>query len=226
VTNGKPFSVRRFAGESSARRLSQRKLKPLTGKTLAEVALRGKSPEETAIDLVIEDGSRVDTVYFLVSEENVRKQIKLPWISFNSDAASLAPEGVFLKSNPHPRAYGNFARLLGKYVRDERVLSLEEAVRRLTSLPAENLKLDRRGRLKADYFADVVVFDPARVRDHATFENRISIPPVSSTSSSMGCKCSRTGNTRGPSRAVSCAGRAGRRVKARGSKPSGERAKF
>ena len=147
------------------------KLKPLTGKTLAEVArLRGNSPEATAIDLVIEDGSRVDTVYFLMSEENVRKQIKLPWISFNSDASSLTPEGVFLKSNPHPRAYGNFARLLGKYVREEKLILLEEAVRRLTSFPAETFKLNRRGALKPGYFADIVVFDPAKIQDHATFE--------------------------------------------------------
>lgn len=146
-------------------------LKPFTGKSLAEVAKRrGKSPEETAIDLVIEDGSRVDTVYFLMSEDNVRKQLKLPWVSFNSDSASLAPEGVFLKSNPHPRAYGNFARLLGKYVRDEKIIPLEEAIRRLTSFPAETLKLDRRGALKPGHFADVVVFDPARIQDHATFE--------------------------------------------------------
>jgi N-acyl-D-amino-acid deacylase len=147
------------------------RLKPLTGKTLAEVAkLRGNSPEETAMDLVIEDGSRVSTVYFLMSEENVRQQIRLPWVSFDADAASLAPEGAFLKSNPHPRAYGNFARLLGKYVRGEKIISLEEAVRRLTSLPAENLKLDRRGSLKSGYFADIVVFDPAKVQDHATYE--------------------------------------------------------
>jgi N-acyl-D-amino-acid deacylase len=147
------------------------KLKPLTGKSLAEVAkLRGKSPEETAIDLLIEDGSRVDTVYFLMSEENVRKQIKLPWISFNSDASSLAPEGVFLKSNPHPRAYGNFARLLGKYVREEKLISLEEAIHRLTSFPAETFKLDHRGALKPGHFADIVVFDPAKIQDHATFE--------------------------------------------------------
>jgi len=147
------------------------KLKLLTGKTLAEVAkLRGKSPEETAIDLVIEDGSRVGTVYFMMSEENVRKQIKLPWVSFDSDAASMAPEGAFLKSNPHPRAYGNFARLLGKYVRDEQVITLQEAVRRLTTLPAEVLKLERRGALKPGHFADVVVFDPATIQDHATFE--------------------------------------------------------
>ena len=147
------------------------KLKPLTGKTLADVAaMRGKSPEETAMDLVIEDGSRVSTVYFLMSEENVRKEIALPWVSFGSDAESPAPEGVFLKSNPHPRAYGNFARLLGKYVRDEKIIPLEEAIRRLTSLPAENLKLDRRGGLKPGYFADVVVFDPIAIQDHATYE--------------------------------------------------------
>jgi N-acyl-D-amino-acid deacylase len=147
------------------------KLKPLTGKTLAEVAkLRGKSPEETAMDLVIEDGTRVGTVYFMMSEDNVRKQIRLPWMSFGSDAESLATRGVFLKSNPHPRAYGNFARLLGRYVRDEKVITLEEAVRRLTTLPAENLKLDRRGALKPGHFADVVVFDPAKIQDHATFD--------------------------------------------------------
>src|SRR5205814_4355317 len=122
------------------------KLKLLTGKTLAELAkMRGTSTEETAMDLVIEDNGRVDTIYFLMSEENSRKQIKKPWVSFGCDEASLAPEGVFLKSNPHPRAYGNVARLLGKYVRDERLIPLEEAVRRLTSLPAENFKLDRRG---------------------------------------------------------------------------------
>lgn len=147
------------------------KLKPLTGKTLAQVAaLRNKSPEETAIDLVVHDGSRVGTVYFLMSEENVRKQIQIPWISFASDAESLAPRGPFLKTNPHPRAYGNFARLLGRYVRDEKLIPLEEAIRRLTTFPAETLKLKRRGALKAGYFADVVVFDPKRIQDHATFE--------------------------------------------------------
>jgi N-acyl-D-amino-acid deacylase len=147
------------------------KLKPLTGKTLDEVArMRGKSPEETAIDLVIEDDSRVDTVYFLMSEENIRKQIAQPWVSFDSDAPSLAPEGVFLKSNVHPRAYGNFARLLGKYVRDEPVIPLADAIRRLTSLPAANLKIRERGLLRPGYFADVVIFDPATIRDHATFE--------------------------------------------------------
>ncbi|MCG8421094.1 MAG: D-aminoacylase [Proteobacteria bacterium] len=146
-------------------------LKPLTGKTLAEVAaMRGKSPEQTAIDLVIEDGSRVGTIYFLMSEENVRKQIALPWMSFGSDAEASAPEGRFLGSSTHPRAYGNFARLLGKYVRDEKLISLEEAIRRLTSLPAGNLGIARRGRLQKDYYADVVVFDPANIRDHATFK--------------------------------------------------------
>jgi N-acyl-D-amino-acid deacylase len=145
-------------------------LKPLTGKSLAEAArLRGKSPEQTAIDLVIEDGSRVGTVYFLMSEENVQKQIRLPWVSFCSDSGSLAPEGVFLKSSCHPRAYGSFARLLGKYVRDERVIPLEEAVRRLTSLPAANLRIQNRGKLAPGYFADVVVFDPAAIQDLATF---------------------------------------------------------
>jgi N-acyl-D-amino-acid deacylase len=146
-------------------------LKPLTGKTLAEVArMRGTSPEETAMDLVIEDGSRVGTVYFLMSEENVARQMAVPWISFGSDADAPAAEGVFLKSNPHPRAYGNFARVLGRYARDEKVLSLEQAVRRLSSLPAENLKLDRRGALKPGYFADIAIFDAAKIQDHATFE--------------------------------------------------------
>ncbi len=147
------------------------RLKHLTGKTLAEIArMRGKSPAATAIDLVIEDDSRVETVYFLMSEENVKKQIKLPWVSFCSDAGSLAPEGVFLESNPHPRAYGSFARLLGKYVRQEKVITLAEAIRRLTRLPADNLKLDRRGRLEKGYYADIVIFDPDTIIDHATFE--------------------------------------------------------
>ena len=147
------------------------RLKHLTGKTLGQVAkMRGKSPAETIIDLVIEDDSRVGTVYFLMSEENVKRQIKLPWVSFCSDAGSLAPEGVFLKSNPHPRAYGCFARLLGKYVRREKVITLAEAIRRLTWLPADNLKLDRRGKLAKGYYADIVVFDPETIIDHATFE--------------------------------------------------------
>ena len=146
-------------------------LKPLTGKTLAEVAeMRGTSPEETAMDLVIEDGSRVQVVYFLMSEENIKKQIAVRWVSFCSDAGSMAPEGVFLKSSTHPRAYGNFARLLGKYVRDEGVIPLEEAIRKLTSLPAENLSIRERGRLREGFYADVVVFDPATIQDHATYE--------------------------------------------------------
>ncbi len=146
-------------------------LKYLTGKSLGEIArMRGKSPEETAMDLVIQDGSRVGTVYFLMSEDNVRREIQLPWMSFASDEGSYAPEGVFLKSNAHPRAYGNFARLLRKYVRDEKIVPLQEAIRRLTSLPASNLKLRDRGRLVPGYYADVVVFDPATIQDHATFE--------------------------------------------------------
>lgn len=146
-------------------------LKPYTGKSLAEVAaLRGKSPEETAMDLVVEDGSRVGTVYFLMSEENVRKQIALPYMSFGSDAGALASEGVFLKSNPHPRAYGNFARVLSKYVREEQVIPMEDAIRKLASQPAANLKLSKRGLLKPGYFADIVIFDPATIEDKATFE--------------------------------------------------------
>jgi N-acyl-D-amino-acid deacylase len=146
-------------------------LKPLTGKTLAQVAtLRGKSPEETAIDLVIEDGSRISTVYFLMSEDNVRKQLALPYMSICSDMEAVAAEGVFLKSSIHPRAYGSFAKVLGRYARDEKVFPLQEAVRRLSSLPAENLRLDRRGRLKAGHFADVVVFDAAAIQDHATYD--------------------------------------------------------
>jgi len=147
------------------------RLKPLTGKTLAEVmALRGTSAEDTMIDLVIEDHSRVDTVYFLMSEDNVRLGLAQPWVSLGSDAAALAPEGVFLKSSTHPRAYGNFARLLGKYVREERVMTLEEAIRRLTRLPATNWKLVGRGCLDPGCFADVVVFDPATIADRATFD--------------------------------------------------------
>jgi N-acyl-D-amino-acid deacylase len=146
-------------------------LKPLTGKTLAEVAkMRGKDPVETIMDLVLEDRSRVGTVYFMMSEENVKKQMQQPWVAFGSDAASMATEGDFLKSSTHPRAYGNFARLLGKYVRDEKVITLQEAIRRLSGLPATNLGLDKRGFIKPGMFADVVVFDPATVGDHATFE--------------------------------------------------------
>src|SRR6266480_3809693 len=147
------------------------KLKPLTGKTLAEVAkIRGKDPIDTAMDLVAEDESRVGAVYFIISEGNIRKELSKPWIAFGSDEASQAPEGVFLKSNPHPRAYGNFARVLGKYVRDEKVIPLTEAVRRLSALPATNLGLDHRGFIKEGMFADIVVFDPATIADRATFE--------------------------------------------------------
>ncbi|HSC27203.1 MAG TPA: D-aminoacylase [Vicinamibacterales bacterium] len=146
-------------------------LKPLTGKTLAEAArLRGEQPVETIMNLVLEDRSRVGTVYFMMDEANIRKQIALPWVSFGSDAASMAPEPPFIKSAAHPRAYGNFARLLGRYVRDEKVIPLHEAVRRLTGLPATNLELDRRGFLREGMFADIVVFDPAAIVDRATFE--------------------------------------------------------
>lgn len=148
------------------------KLKPLTGKTLAEVAkMRGASPEDAAIDLVIEDGSRVSTAYFLMNEANVARQVALPWMAFDSDAAAQAPRGVFLKSSTHPRAYGNFARLLGKYVRDEKRTSLPEAVRRLTSFPASNLGIKDRGLLAPGMKADVAIFDAATIADKATFDN-------------------------------------------------------
>jgi N-acyl-D-amino-acid deacylase len=147
-------------------------LKPLTGSTLAAAAKRrGEDPVDTVMNLVLEDRSRVGTVYFMMSEENIRKEIALPWVSFGSDAASMAPEPPFTKSSTHPRAYGNFARLLGKYVRDEHVIPLEEAVHRLSGLPATNLELERRGFIREGMFADVVVFDPARISDRATFEN-------------------------------------------------------
>jgi N-acyl-D-amino-acid deacylase len=147
-------------------------LKPYTGKTLAEVAkLRGKDPEETILDLIAEDRTRIGVVFFVMSEENVRKQIPLPWVSFGSDAGSIATEGAFLRSAVHPRAYGNFARLLGKYVRDEKLLTLQEAIRKLSGLPATNLGLVGRGFLRPGMFADVVVFDPASIADHATYEN-------------------------------------------------------
>jgi N-acyl-D-amino-acid deacylase len=146
-------------------------LKYLTGKTLAEVsALRGTSPEQTAMDLVTQDESRVGAIYFLMDEANVKKQIALPWVSFGSDEESSAPEGAFLKYKPHPRAYGTFARLLGRYVREEKIIALQEAVRRLTSLPAERLRLDRRGQLKIGYFADLVALNPDGVLDHATYK--------------------------------------------------------
>src|SRR5437588_1352285 len=147
------------------------KLKPLTGKSLAEVArMRGKDPIDTAMDLIAEDESRVGTLYFIMSEDNVKKELAKPWISFGSDEASQAPEGLFLKSNPHPRAYGNFARVLGTYPSDQKLLPIREAVRRLTGLPATNLGLDHRGFLKEGMFADVVVFDPATIADRATYE--------------------------------------------------------
>src|SRR5438128_8834668 len=147
------------------------KLKPLTGKTLAQVAkMRGKDPIDTAMDLVAEDESRIGTVYFVMSEENVKKELRKPWISFGSDEASQAPEPPFTKSNPHPRAYGNFARVLGKYCRDEKIITLPEAIRRLSAQPAQNLELDHRGMLKEGMFADVVVFDPKTITDHATFD--------------------------------------------------------
>jgi N-acyl-D-amino-acid deacylase len=147
------------------------KLKPLTGKSLAEVAkTRGKDPVETIMDLIAEDESRIDSIYFVMSEENVKKELTKPWISFGSDEASQAPEGVFLKSHPHPRAYGNFARVLGKYSRDEKIIPLKEAIRRLSGLPATNLGLDHRGLLQQGMFADVVVFDPETITDRATFD--------------------------------------------------------
>jgi N-acyl-D-amino-acid deacylase len=145
-------------------------LKRYTGMTLAQVAkMRGTDPRFTAMDLIVEDGSRVGTVYFTQSEDVVRKAVALPWVSFNSDAASVAPEGVFLESNPHPRAYGSFARALAKYVRGEQLISLQEAIRKLAALPSLNLRIDRRGQLKEGFFADVVVFDPDTIQDHATF---------------------------------------------------------
>jgi N-acyl-D-amino-acid deacylase len=146
-------------------------LRPLIGKTLADVATeRHVSPEDAAIDLVIENGARVEVAYFLMSEDNIRRQIALPWVSFGSDAGAPAPEGVFLTENPHPRAYGNFARLLGRYVRDEHVIGLAEAVRKLTSFPAKTLSLKDRGLVRSGYFADLVMFDPAAIQDHATYE--------------------------------------------------------
>jgi N-acyl-D-aspartate/D-glutamate deacylase len=147
------------------------KLKPLTGKTLAEVAkMRGKDPIDTIMDLISEDESRIGAIYYLMSEENVKKELRKPWISFGSDEASQAPEPPFTKSNPHPRAYGNFARVLGKGVRDQKLLSMSDAIHRLSGLPATNLGLDHRGFLKEGMFADVVVFDPVRITDHATFD--------------------------------------------------------
>ena len=149
----------------------QDSLKKYNGKTLAEVAkIRGSTPEETAIDLIVQDSTRVGVGYFLMNEENVKKQLALPWVSFGSDAASYTNEGVFLKSSVHPRAYGNFVRVIGKYTRDEKVISLQQAVYKLAKLPADNLKLKRRGELKPGNFADIVIFDPATVTDHATYD--------------------------------------------------------
>jgi len=148
------------------------KLKPLTGKTLAEVAkIRNSTPEDTAMDLVIADDSRVETVYFLMSEDNIRKQIVLPWVSFGADAEPEGIDGIFLKSSTHPRAFGNFARVYARYVRDEKLLTVPDAVRKMTSLPATNLGIANRGLLREGYFADVAVFDPNTIQDHATFEN-------------------------------------------------------
>jgi N-acyl-D-amino-acid deacylase len=147
-------------------------LKKYTGMSLAAVAaLRGQTPEDCAMDLIIEDSSRIGTAYFLMNEANTKKQIALPWLSFGSDAGSYTNEGVFLKSSTHPRAYGNFARLLGKYVRDEKIISLQEAIRKLSKLPATNLKLQKRGELKVGHYADIVVFDATRIADYATFGN-------------------------------------------------------
>jgi N-acyl-D-amino-acid deacylase len=162
------------SGPDGARLLAfkNEKLKPLTGKTLAEIAkMRGESPEETVIDLVIEDGSRIGVAYTLMSEENVRREVALPWMSFGSDEAATAPEGVFLQSAQHPRAYGTFAKVLGYYVRDEKIITLQDAIHRLTGLPASNLSLEGRGLLKTGYYADLAVFDPATIKDHATFEH-------------------------------------------------------
>jgi N-acyl-D-amino-acid deacylase len=146
-------------------------LKPLTGKTLAQVAeMRGRSPEETAMDLLIEDNGQVLAIYFSQSEENLKKTLPLPWLSFCTDEAAYAPEGVFLGAGAHPRAYGTYPRILGKYVRDEKLMTLQEAVRKMSALPAETLRIERRGRLQTGYFADIVVFDPSKVKDLATFE--------------------------------------------------------
>jgi N-acyl-D-amino-acid deacylase len=150
---------------------NQDSLKKFNGKTLAEVArIRGTSPEETAMDLIIQDSTRVGVAYFLMKEENLQKQVSLPWVSFGSDAFSAAPEGVFLKSSTHPRAYGNFARVLAKYVREEKRMPLQTAIYKLSKLPATNLKLSKRGELAVGNFADIVVFDPAAIQDHASYQ--------------------------------------------------------
>ncbi len=149
----------------------QDSLKKYIGKSLAALAkIRGKSAEETAMDLIVQDSTRVECIFFLMDENNVKKQIAIPWLSFGSDEGSYEPAGVFLKSNPHPRAYGNFSRLLGKYVREEKIISLQEAIRKLSKLPATNLKIQKRGELKAGNYADIVIFDPAKIKDNATFD--------------------------------------------------------
>jgi len=149
----------------------QDSLRKFNGKRLSEVAaIRGTSPEETAMDLIVQDSSRVDVSYFSMSEDNIKKEIALPWVSFGSDAGSFTNEGVFTKTNAHPRAYGNFARVIGKYSRDEKVISLQDAIRKLSKLPATNLRIQKRGELKVGNYADVVIFDPAKVKDNATFE--------------------------------------------------------
>jgi len=165
-----------YYGAGSADRVlllgfKQDSLKKYNGKSLGEVAaLRGTSPEETAMDLIVQDSTRVEVAYFLMTEDNIRKQIVLPWVSFGSDAGSYTNEGVFLKSSAHPRAYGNFARVIGKYVRDEKLLSLQQAIYKLAKLPAVNLKLEKRGELKVGYYADVIIFDPAKVKDQASYD--------------------------------------------------------
>ena len=149
---------------------AKKELKPLMGRRLSEIAeSRKQDPRDTIIDLLIQDESRIGTIYFIMSEENVRKKAAQTWISFGSDGGAKSAEGAVLEQSTHPRAYGNFARVLGKYVRDEGVLSLEEAVRKMTSLPAGNLKIRDRGKLEPGYFADIVIFDPETVSDHATF---------------------------------------------------------
>ena len=146
-------------------------LRKYIGRTLAETAdIRGRSPEETAMDLIVQDSSRIEVVYSSMDSNNVRKEMALPWVSFGSDEASTAPEGVFLKTSAHPRAYGNFARVIGKYIREDKMLTLQEAVYKLSKLPATNLKLQKRGELKTGNYADIVIFDPKTVQDHATYE--------------------------------------------------------
>ena len=150
---------------------TQDSLKKYTGKTLADVAkIRGKSPEETAMDLIVQDSTRIGVAFFMMNENIVKKQLALPWVSFGSDAGSYSPEGVFLKSQPHPRSYGNFIRVIGHYVRDEKLLPLEKAIYKLAKLPATNLKLKKRGELKIGNYADIIIFDPSKVQDHAVYD--------------------------------------------------------